>query len=104
MKKKYDKIVLIICAVVFVVAVGAMITKWYTEKKAQEKFEALSETSTEISTEIEDVFSELGIENPGKVLDWEKLWEENEDIYAWIYIPDTNIDYPIFGDRARYLI
>lgn len=28
-------------------------------------------------------------------LNWDKLKEDNNDIYAWIYIPNTNIDYPI---------
>ena len=28
-------------------------------------------------------------------IDFEKLAAYNEELYAWIYIPDTNIDYPI---------
>ncbi len=106
MQKKRDKIILIICAIVFVIALGAMIVKWYTEKQAQDKFESLSGVSTEVETEDGDIYSQLGVENPGKVLDWEKLWEENEDIYAWIYIPDTNIDYPVLqheSDNSYYL-
>ncbi|MBQ2391460.1 MAG: hypothetical protein II306_06795, partial [Clostridia bacterium] len=31
-------------------------------------------------------------ENP---IDFEKLWETNTDIYAWITIDGTNVDYPI---------
>lgn len=32
---------------------------------------------------------------PELTLDWDTLAEENADIYAWLYIPDTVIDYPI---------
>lgn len=45
----------------------------------------------------------LDLENP---IDFEKLAGENPDLYAWIRIPDTNIDYPIAqreGDDAFYL-
>jgi len=70
-QKKKDNIILLVCAVVFVLALVAMIGKWYSEKKAQEKYESMSQMSTEmkIGDEI-DVFSDLGIDNPGKVLDW----------------------------------
>jgi len=32
---------------------------------------------------------------PGKSLDWDELHEANPDIYAWIYVPGTSIDYPV---------
>lgn len=28
-------------------------------------------------------------------INWEQLNEDNKDIYSWIYIPNTNVDYPI---------
>lgn len=28
-------------------------------------------------------------------IDWKKLKEDNKDIYSWIYIPNTNVDYPV---------
>jgi sortase B len=32
---------------------------------------------------------------PYKNLDWDELAELNPDIYAWIYVPDTCVDYPV---------
>lgn len=46
------------------------------------------------TTEV-DKLKELGITIPDKNLDWDALHAENADIYAWIYIPGTGIDYPI---------
>lgn len=49
----------------------------------------------------DDIF--LDMKNP---IYFEKLQKINSDIYAWIRIPDTNIDYPIVqraGDDGYYL-
>ena len=46
------------------------------------------------------------IEIPKKDLDWDALHEQNKDIYAWIYVPDTTVDYPILQhptDNSYYL-
>ncbi len=45
-------------------------------------------------------------EIPVKEIDWEALHEKNEDIYAWIFVPDTKVDYPVLqdpDDPAYYL-
>lgn len=89
--------------IAFVIIVGIMVKNHFAEQKAQKEFENLAtqmsekdETQSEMETEMEiDVLKALGIEVPEKNLDWEALYETNEDIYAWIYIPNTNIDYPI---------
>lgn len=39
-------------------------------------------------------------------VDFETLWAMNPDIYAWLYIPDTEINYPVLqrdGDDGYYL-
>lgn len=53
-----------------------------------------------------DILQELGIAVPEKNLDWDMLHEENADIYAWIYVPDTEVDYPVLQhptDNSYYL-
>ena len=46
------------------------------------------------------------VEIPEKNLDWAALHEENADIYAWLYVPDVGIDYPVVqneNDDTYYL-
>lgn len=53
-----------------------------------------------------DILEQLGIEVPQRDIGWDSLHEENEDIYAWIYVPDTTVDYPVLQhptDNAYYL-
>lgn len=40
-------------------------------------------------------------ETVNKPIDFEKLWQTNEDIYAWIRVPNTNIDYPILQHKTN---
>ena len=58
------------------------------------------ETDTEDSSLPDDV------DIPQKNLDWEYIHGLNKDIYAWITIPNTQIDYPILQhetDDSYYL-
>ena len=59
------------------------------ESSAAESAESKEEKISYMSLE------ELGIEVPVKEIDWDALHAENEDIYAWIYLPPTPIDYPV---------
>ncbi len=42
---------------------------------------------------------------PDRVIDFAGLQEQNEEIYAWINIPGTNVDYPVVhtNDNSFYL-
>ncbi len=118
----------IVCLVIF--AIGK-----YREYKAEKKYEMLAaqteltvdeetpkaileQIADEIETETPEptpeptpdpmqVLEDLGVPIPDKTVDFETLQEEtNPDIYAWIYIPNTNIDYPVLQhptDNGFYL-
>lgn len=68
-------------------------------------------SGSEVSdNEISDIkMSDVSISDidiPQKTLDWDALHEQNKDIYAWIYVPDTTVDYPVLQhptDNSYYL-
>ena len=108
LKKKIFTVLTIVFAIGFVVCAGILIRNKIVEKQAQERFDELANMAVDeevtdepviedepIVEEEEDILSQLGITIPDKTPDFEALQEENEHIYAWIYIPETNVDYPI---------
>lgn len=94
-------ILLAVFAIAFVIIAALMIHNRNVEKKAKKTYDELaskteSTEKTEPEKEVEeDILAKLGITVPEKNLNWEELWATNPDIYAWIYIPGTNIDYPV---------
>ncbi|MCI8506435.1 MAG: sortase [Lachnospiraceae bacterium] len=53
------------------------------------------ETKAPETSQPEEQPEERVIEIPDLELDWTALKERNEDIYSWIYIPNTEISYPV---------
>ena len=69
-------------------------TQTETQTETQASSESLPVPEETESTE-ENSLTQLGIDPPVKNLDWEALGQVNPDIYAWICIPGTQVDYPI---------
>lgn len=121
-KKSFWKIVLIVSMIGLILILLMLGLYLYQDYKAQQEYDRLQkemaeqeqytveeleameftgESDGEETVLPDDIF--LDLENP---INFEKLQEVNEDIYAWIRIPDTNIDYPIVqraGDDSFYL-
>lgn len=110
-KKKIYKVLFVVFAIGFVISLGVLVSDMYARWQEQKRIDSLAgNTETEVveeTTETEqDLYTRLGIEIPEKNLDWQVLKETNADIYAWIYIPNTDIDYPVLQhetDDAYYL-
>lgn len=121
-KRRIWKTVLIISLIGCVCCLGFVVWYLYQDWQAEREYEQI-QASVEQNTEEEVIEEEeqeftgeqdgeaadlpedifLDLENP---IDFEELQEINSDLYAWIRIPDTNIDYPIAqreGDDAYYL-
>ena len=112
MKKKKTKYFIALIAFLVVIAIGiVLILREAQERKsAAEKVEEITEVVNDVEPvkdEVEETpYSNLGIEIPEKNLDWNKLHKENEDIYAWITVTDTTVDYPVLQhptDNTYYL-
>lgn len=64
------------------------------------------DSGMETETEEIDILEQLGIIVPEKNLEWDVLHEECADIYAWITVDGTGVDYPIVQhptDNEYYL-
>ena len=112
MKKKKTKYFIALIAFLVVIAIGIVLILREAQKRksAAEKVEEITETVNDVEhvkDEVEEMpYSNLGIEIPEKNLDWNKLHKENEDIYAWITVTDTTVDYPVLQhptDNTYYL-
>lgn len=89
---KYQKILLIIFILIFIIS-GIILVRWYyNATKAEEKYKELSNEVTKV-------------ENEEDVIDFEKLKSINEEVVGWIKIDGTTIDYPIMQttDNEYYL-
>lgn len=99
--KKVYQILIIVFGIAFICCGIFLIRDYITKKNAEEQFQQLAQNTQQngdgqtVPVEEVDILKELGVTIPDLGLDWEKIKEENEDIYAWIYIPETNVNYPI---------
>lgn len=71
------------------VALGYLGFNWYSGYKAEKTYGELRDSAQK------ETVSELA-ENP---IDFASLKSRNDDIYAWIKIPNTNIDYPVVQSK-----
>ncbi len=113
-KKKIYRILALLCGIVFVISTIWLVSYFLGLRRAEAKLAELqsaaiteseppsvSEEVTEEEPSIsEEISEEVGpslddYDIPVKEIDFSVLTEENADIYAWITIPGTVIDYPV---------
>lgn len=95
-KKKNKKLLyalLIVFLVIMLAGLGCILFVFLNNLKGQNEYQQLqsSVVATTEPTKSEQTSENLA-DNP---VNFDELWETNDEIYAWINIPDTNIDYPV---------
>lgn len=106
MKKETRWSLIVICIICLVSSSGLIFSikyNQYKERKAFEELESKKQTENleEESTETDEVLEteptveEPEIKQPIILSEYKKLYEENSDLYGWIKIDDTIIDYPV---------
>lgn len=100
--RKYLYLTLTIaCVVVAITAIAYILIRQNKSENQQSIYQALLDNVNN-SEDADGNAVDISVYNiPDKKLDFAKLKEQNPDIYAWITIPDTNIDYPILQSETE---
>lgn len=100
--KKYLYLTLtIVCVVVAIAAISLILVRHNNIEKQQNIYQSLL-TNVNNNENADDTSVDISVYNiPDKNIDFAKLKQQNTDIYAWITIPDTNIDYPILQSETE---
>ncbi len=89
--------VLIVSIVVLVCALGALAAIGFSYWQGQQAYNRVSEAA--------DLDTDDTIDLDSALVDWDALSDINPDIVAWIYVPNSNINYPVVrgADDSYYL-
>lgn len=114
-------IVFVVCAVL---CMGAVWAGALNQNRVEQEYRDLAESTASSQKTIEippaseesiaavtpepyHELKEMGVPIPEKEIDFEDLQQNvNGDIYAWLYIPDSTIDFPVLQhptDNSHYL-
>lgn len=103
MKKIISKVVIAICGIGLIASMIFMAREIMIKKELNTPVAS----STVEMPSTQEVDESNKPKAPKKELNWTNLHNQNEDIYAWLSIPGTNIDYPILqhpSDDNFYLM
>lgn len=113
MKKTCKRIInWLIFLILVAIAAGSiflLIRYYYENHKKEEEYEGLREEvlvseETEETEAVTETEEETETEEPvvycDPVYDFEELQKQNSDIYAWIVVPGTMIDYPVLQSET----
>ena len=104
MKKKYI-VISIICVLAAGICTAIGIYQYMQQQRAGEEYQEIRE-EVKNDEPAEEPESEAKKDPVVIPIDFASLQARNPDVYAWITVPGTNIDYPILqsdGDNSYYL-
>lgn len=94
MKDSTRKVLRALCGIVLVCVAVFLVIHFVEEKKEQDVYDRLQEEK-KVEEKLKEQLEQPVTKAPEIPIDFAKLQETNPDIYAWIQIPGTKIDYPV---------
>ncbi|MCI5624024.1 class B sortase [Anaerostipes sp.] len=104
MNKKIWKIIFCIGVIVCVICLGLLGWNKYQAYRLQKELEVI-ENSQYTQRDGQEPELPEGVRH-GESIDFDKLQKINKEVYAWVYVPGTRIDYPVAQnakDDSHYL-
>lgn len=103
MRQMGEKIILVLCIVVFGIAAMNLVEIGKEYYDGQKEYEELKEYTEEKANGQQDDPTESEAEE--QTIDFAELRKINEDIVAWIQIPGIDVDYPVVqGEDNEYYL
>lgn len=90
MKKKGWLVIFLLSLIIFLGSVGTIVFMFMPKENTTKKY---IETTTSNKFIDNNADTKKYANNHG--VNWTKLLKHNSDVYAWIYVPGTNVDYPV---------
>jgi len=101
MKNKFGKKQKIVFSVLFLCILGLIaVCFWQNSQKQTAQQPASTENQTQTVKQSAGSGSAESAQKLDIPIDFQQLQQENSDIYAWIRIPDTTVDYPILQSET----
>ena len=118
---KKKKLIIALGVIVLVVIVGLALAYWKYQTGIKNNLDKMKELSEQVTVDLPDqastdllqqeepevmeTIAESEPPKPQPMHDYEALKQENSDIYAWISMPDTKVDYPVLQSETdnKYL-
>ena len=87
MKKTGWIAVFLLSISIFMISLGLIIYFNYPKENTSKKY--IETTSNNVTSTIKSSLAD------NHSINWKKLKKHNSDVYAWIYVPNTKVDYPV---------
>lgn len=91
------KIILLISVLVIAACIIVIVNMYMPDDNDMSEYK---KTTAETSSTTESTEETTEPELPENPIDFDTLQEENSDIYAWITVPNTLVDYPVLQSDA----
>lgn len=100
MKRKKNAIlitIIVIFVLIFLLACAYVLFKGVLNDESKKAYNNIASSYVDASSQSNTITSpeKIDVKKPENPIDFDSLIKKNSDIYSWIYMPNTNINYPV---------